>query len=209
MGARVYLPGLGRFLQVDLVEGGTLNNYVYAMDPVNQKDLNGEWLQLIAIGVLIAGSVARASKELQNNPGDGMNWFNMGMATAGVSSFSSGLRALQSSGARAAPQSILGTPSRSTATISREAKETIDYLKQVKFSSPAPNTAGGSVWRNDGGNFGQVLPRFSNGSEIKYYEWDVRPKVPGQSRGLERLVTGTDGSIWYTDDHYLTFKRIE
>ncbi len=44
MGARVYLPELGRFLQVDPVEGGTLNNYVYAMDPVNQADLDGRWI---------------------------------------------------------------------------------------------------------------------------------------------------------------------
>ena len=39
----MYVPELGRFLQVDPVEGGTLNSYVYAMDPVNQRDLSGKW----------------------------------------------------------------------------------------------------------------------------------------------------------------------
>ncbi|QQS69728.1 hypothetical protein IPP75_01125 [Candidatus Saccharibacteria bacterium] len=41
MGARVYLPGLGRFLSVDPVQGGTANNYVYVNDPVNDYDLGG------------------------------------------------------------------------------------------------------------------------------------------------------------------------
>ena len=43
MGARVYIPGLGRFLQVDPIQGGTANNYVYVVDPVNDFDLNGMW----------------------------------------------------------------------------------------------------------------------------------------------------------------------
>ena len=41
MGARVYIPQLGRFLQADPIEGGTNNNYVYALDPVNFADLSG------------------------------------------------------------------------------------------------------------------------------------------------------------------------
>jgi|GEM_PF-1359647 len=41
MGARVYIPGLGRFISVDPTQGGTDNNYVYASDPVNDFDLDG------------------------------------------------------------------------------------------------------------------------------------------------------------------------
>lgn len=58
MGARVYIPELGRFLQVDPVEGGTLNNYVYAMDPVNQWDLNGRFVMALPFAAPIAINVA-------------------------------------------------------------------------------------------------------------------------------------------------------
>jgi RHS repeat-associated protein len=42
MGARPYDPSLGRFVEVDPVPGGSLNNYDYAgQDPVNNYDLDG------------------------------------------------------------------------------------------------------------------------------------------------------------------------
>ncbi|MBK7690611.1 MAG: ribonuclease [Bacteroidetes bacterium] len=44
---------------------------------------------------------------------------------------------------------------------------------------------------------------------IQYREWDVNPKIAGQNRGAERLVTGTDKSAWFTNDHYRTFKKLK
>ncbi len=41
MGARTYDPSTGRFLQMDPVEGGNQNDYIYPVDPVNGSDLTG------------------------------------------------------------------------------------------------------------------------------------------------------------------------
>ena len=37
----------------------------------------------------------------------------------------------------------------------------------------------------------------------------MNPHVKGQGRGTERIVIGDDGSVWYTNNHYLTFQRME
>jgi len=43
MGARPYVPSMGRFLSVDPVEGGSASDYDYSFgDPVNNFDLNGQ-----------------------------------------------------------------------------------------------------------------------------------------------------------------------
>lgn len=46
MGARSYIPQLGRFLQADPMLGGSSNPYAYTNgDPVNETDLTGDYVE--------------------------------------------------------------------------------------------------------------------------------------------------------------------
>jgi ribonuclease T1 len=40
-----------------------------------------------------------------------------------------------------------------------------------------------------------------------YMESDIWPSA-GRSRGTERLIFGQNGEVWFTEDHYETFKRL-
>lgn len=72
-------------------------------------------------------------------------------------------------------------------------------------SANAPGTKGGITFRNSEGRLPAVG---AGGGRVVYQEWDVNPKKNGQGRDAERIVTGNDGSAWFTLDHYETFSRI-
>lgn len=82
-----------------------------------------------------------------------------------------------------------------------------DVLKYIRDNHHAmPGYVGGRVFTNRE----KIVPQFDEkGNPIDYQEWDVNPKIEGQNRGTERILTGSDGRAWYTNDHYKSFKEIK
>ena len=82
-----------------------------------------------------------------------------------------------------------------------------EVLKYIRANHHAMNRyVGGRVFTNRE----NIVPQMDGkGNPITYQEWDVNPKIQGQNRGTERILTGSDGRAWYTDDHYQSFKEIK
>ncbi len=90
-----------------------------------------------------------------------------------------------------------GVPEIAASDLPREARE---VLKLVRQGGPFPYERDGTVF----GNYEKLLPLRERGY---YREYTV--KTPGtQNRGARRLVSGKSGELYYTDDHYKSFRRI-
>ncbi|KOV58903.1 ribonuclease domain-containing protein [Streptomyces sp. MMG1121] len=78
-----------------------------------------------------------------------------------------------------------------------EARRTLALIDK---GGPFPYAKDGVVF----GNFEGHLPRHRRGW---YHEYTV--KTPGaRDRGAQRIVTGQSGEIYYTDDHYNSFRAV-
>jgi RHS repeat-associated protein len=87
-------------------------------------------------------------------------------------------------------------------------QEALSTIKRT--GNPPDGYRGGDPFENDGRDGGQVLPKTdTGGNAITYREYDVQPYQQGVNRGGERIVRGSDGSTWYTADHYKTFARVD
>jgi ribonuclease T1 len=89
-------------------------------------------------------------------------------------------------------------PTISLSDLPSEAKQTLSLIKQ---GGPLPYPKDGITFGNREGQ----LPTHRKGY---YREYTVR--TPGsRDRGARRIVAGSEGEFYYTDDHYRTFKLIK
>ncbi len=185
-----------------------MNSYVYALDPVNQRDLDGKIIPFLAVAAIVIRVIPIVVALVKVVPK---------VATKVVQAVKTVYNAVKSV---AAPAAKTATRTTTTATkpsaaptpvqvqqLSQQASQTVSYLKNNSFtSSPSGYYQSSRAFQNWEGR----LPNTTSlGSKITYKEFDTRPWSAGVNRGPERIVAGNDGSIWYTTDHYATFTRIQ
>lgn len=86
----------------------------------------------------------------------------------------------------------------SVADLPSEARETLALIKE---GGPFPYPRDGITFRN---REGRLPPR-----PRRYYS-EYTVKTPGsRDRGARRIVAGSRGEFYYTDDHYITFRLIK
>ena len=88
-------------------------------------------------------------------------------------------------------------PTVNAADLPKEARQTIALIKK---GGPYPYKKDGSVF----GNFEKFLPLHERG----YYKEFTVPSPGARDRGARRIILGKAGELYYTDNHYASFKRV-
>ena len=101
-------------------------------------------------------------------------------------------------GGAAAERAPGAIPEVAASELPAEARKTIALIRK---GGPFPYRRDAVVF----GNFEEKLPARARGY---YREYTVR--TPGaKDRGARRIVAGKGGELYYTDDHYRSFRRIK
>jgi ribonuclease T1 len=96
------------------------------------------------------------------------------------------------------PGADSGLPVRALSDLPEEAEGT---WRRIERGGPFPHDEDGTVF----GNRERVLPAEES---AYYHEYTVA--TPGSDdRGARRLVTGRDGELYYTEDHYESFVVVD
>ncbi|MFF1453499.1 ribonuclease domain-containing protein [Streptomyces sp. NPDC058274] len=110
---------------------------------------------------------------------------------------STGVGVSTAASVKATPPWAGGMPTVAEARLPAEARATLALIDR---GGPFPYAKDGAVF----GNFERALPQHPRGY---YHEYTVR--TPGErDRGARRIVTGQGGEIYYTDDHYESFRAV-
>jgi|GEM_PF-5458880 len=91
----------------------------------------------------------------------------------------------------------------SGSTFSAEEREAISTTLKHIDDGTVPSGAISRKWGSKFSNYERRLP-----SNASYQEYRVSPPPGAQGAGTRRIVVGSDGAVYYTNDHYESFGRI-
>lgn len=80
-------------------------------------------------------------------------------------------------------------------------KEAVATVALIDAGGPFPYDKDGTVF----GNLEGILPKQPRG----YYREYTVPTPGSRDRGARRLVAGRDGDLYYTADHYESFRQVQ
>ncbi|HEY1528422.1 MAG TPA: RHS repeat-associated core domain-containing protein [Candidatus Angelobacter sp.] len=233
-GARYYSDWLGRFITPDWAakatavpyavfgDPQTLNLYSYVRNnPITKADLDGhcDWCQSLKNFVTFNGWNTDDELKQKEQEYDksvriwlvnqyGLNPKDVAQLTPKqADKLSDALDAGKGGVTVDGVKIVVQAAAQAAAVVPTTLSNTLSHID--KTGSAPSGQQGGGTWANDGRGGGQVLPKTdASGKAITYREWDVNPQASGVNRGSERLVTGSDGSAYYTNDHYSTFTKV-
>ncbi|GAB2023327.1 hypothetical protein RyT2_24030 [Pseudolactococcus yaeyamensis] len=211
-----FWDGVGKFFD-QVVKGSYSNN----------SSKSGTLGEIIVGGIPVvgdAGDIRDAVHGVQTG-----NWLEVIASGLGVIPFAGGavkegVQSLAKEGAQSAAKETAQNSAKETAQQAAKnipAKSLDDLPDNVQdiYKKYDNNGWNGKVSGQDsktkaGGNWGnsknQLPATDSGGNKITYREFDVNDfDYSKGSRDAERFVQGTDGSVYYTADHYETFVRVK
>jgi RHS repeat-associated protein len=199
MGARVYIPSLGRFLQVDPIEGGTQNDYVYPNDPINAQDFSGKLL--IAIPVMVGAFIGIAIGAIVGIGTQNGTWERVGntvslIATNVVNSLKKLL-----ADSKGTAKSDVGKQKEKSNSDAKVSKPGVQKAPEVKYPGNDPTKAPARGWEWRGSN---PVPGSREGS---WYDPktgnslhpDLNNEVEGPHWDLKGPEYDPNGVRWYPD----------
>ncbi len=233
-GARHYASTMGRFMTPDLDDDvdrpgpmpfadfrdpQTLNLYAYVRNnPLNRVDPDGHKMTCTTDDQGNMHCVVTPDPPPQQNEPSAIDLFRTFLNTRGAdpedrkaimwSMFGQVFRGNLGNINDVLPSQVANSQfGKSLPNIPLQALKVLDAI-DTSGTTPTNVPSNGRNFQNDGRDGGQVLPPTDgSGNGVTYREWDVNPRGPG-GRGAERIVTGSDGSAYYTTDHYRTFQKI-
>ena len=87
-----------------------------------------------------------------------------------------------------------------TVDVAELPKEAVQTIALIKKGGPYPYKKDGTVF----GNFERRLPLHERG----YYKEFTVPSPGSRDRGARRIILGKAGELYYTDDHYESFRLV-